>query len=397
MLLQKTLKSVQLHIHSLAHALDQRETTTHTAVTAGAWTRARAKLKHSAFIELNETILVNDFYATAQVERFKGRRLLAIDGSVIALPSNPAIFKEFGKEKVTNQKKGFEKSYAQAQCSVLYDLLNHISIKAELGPYRTSELSQAQSLCSAALRAGDITIADRGYASAPFMSCVLASDGDFVVRIPRKSFKESQALFKAKKAGKSIVCDVVVKDNSIGRTKGEVIRVRFVSLDIPATGEREVIATSLLDEEEFPTELFLWIYYKRWGIETYFNQLKNRLDLENFSGLTVKSIYQDFHAMLFISNYETVLTKPAQIALNEENRGTILTKNINHSVSYHLIKEYALDLFFGGQPEEIILAKLTKLFQMNPHSIRVRERTPQNNTPLIASAKFRKQIRKITF
>jgi len=56
MLLQKTLKSVQLHIHSLAHALDQREGTAHTAVTAGAWTRARAKLKHSAFIELNEAI-----------------------------------------------------------------------------------------------------------------------------------------------------------------------------------------------------------------------------------------------------------------------------------------------------------------------------------------------------
>jgi len=102
MLLQKTLKSVQLHIHSLAHALDQREGTAHTAVTAGAWTRARAKLKHSAFIELNETILVNEFYETAQVERFKGRRLLAIDGSVIALPSNPAIFKKFGEEKATN-------------------------------------------------------------------------------------------------------------------------------------------------------------------------------------------------------------------------------------------------------------------------------------------------------
>ena len=49
MLLQKTLKPVQLHIHSLAHALEANKLKcVETAVTAAAWTRARAKLKHSA-------------------------------------------------------------------------------------------------------------------------------------------------------------------------------------------------------------------------------------------------------------------------------------------------------------------------------------------------------------
>jgi hypothetical protein len=164
MLLQKTLKSVQLHIHALAHALEVNELkSVETAVTAGAWTRARAKLKHSAFIELNEEILLKQFYCAGQsVKRFQGRRLLAIDGSVIALPSSPAIFEEFGKEKATNQKDGFVQSYAQAQCSVLYDLLNHLALKAQLSPYRTSELCQAQSLCTATVGSGDIVIADRG-------------------------------------------------------------------------------------------------------------------------------------------------------------------------------------------------------------------------------------------
>ena len=367
------------------------------AVTAGAWTRARAKLKHSAFIELNEEILLKDFYGAEQVERFQGRRLLAIDGSVIALPSSPVILEKFGEETVTNQNEDFVQSYAQAQCSVLYDLLNHLSLKAELSPYRTSELSQANSLCASAAKAGDIILADRGYANAPFMSCVRASGADFVIRLPRKSFKQSHELFNAKQPGVSIVCDLVVGDNSIGRLKGEVIKARLLSIDIPGTGEREVIATSLLDENEFPTELFAWLYYKRWGIETYYHQLKNRLDLENFSGRTVESIYQDFYAMLFISNYETILTGPAQIALNENKKQSTLPKQINHSVSYHLIKEYALDLFFGNEPEEIIVQKLTELFQMNPLSKRVRPPTKQNNTSPMTSAKFRKKIRKITF
>ena len=41
--------------------------------------------------------------------------------------------------------------------------------------------------------------------------------------------------------------------------------------------------------------------------------------------------------------------------------------------------------------------KLSQLFQMNPHSKRIRPPTQQNNTSPMASAKYRKKIRKITF
>lgn len=396
MVLQKTLKSVQLHLHALAHAMEVAGETKARCPTAGAWTRARAKLRHTAFVELNEEILLKNFYDDGKVERFEGRRLLAIDGSVIALPSSQAIFETFGEEKVTNQKDGFVQSYAQAQCTVVYDLLNRLSLKAALEPYRTSELSQARDLLPSVLRTGDIVIADRGYANAPFMSCVLAAGGDFAVRLPRQSFKASRPLFSAKKAGASVICELVVGENTIGLPKGEKLRVRLVSLDIPGTGEREVIATSLLDEKAFPTALFAWLYYKRWGIETYYHQLKNRLDLENFSGLTVESVYQDFHAMLFISNYETILTEPARRELDQKKNAS-LPARINHSVGYHLIKEYALDLFFSGLPEKELLLKLTRLFRMNPNYKRFREPTPHNNTSPMASAKYRKRTRKITF
>lgn len=401
MLLQKTLKSIQLHLHALTHQLELLGGKAINSVSSGAWTRARAKLKHTAFIELNEAVILKEFYRSNLVRRFKGYRLLGIDGSVVALPPSQAIFEQFGQETSSNQNADCSKTYAQAQCSVLYDLLNQLSLKACFEPYRTSEVSQAQKLCES-LKPKDIVLADRGYASAPFMSCVIAQGADFIVRLPRNSFKQSQALFTAKKAGKSIVTEVVVQDNTIGRPKGEVIRVRFISVDIPGTGEREVIATSLLDEKAFPSKLFAEIYNQRWGIETYYHQLKNRLDLENFSGRSVESVYQDFYAMLFISNYETMLTGPARRELeqakpNNKAKADLLPKAINHSVSYHLIKEHALELFFSSLPQDILVSKLTELFQMNPHSMRNRGPTPQNNTSTKTSARFRKQIRKITF
>ena len=266
MILQKTLKSIQLHLHSLSHALENLGIKKR-AVTAGAWTRSRAKLKHSAFIELNETILLEQFYQDgSEVERFKGKRLLAIDGSVIALPSSQSIFEEFGEEKVTNQKEGYSRSYAQGQCSVLYDLLNHLSLQAELGAYRTSELSQASKLFDTVDCKGDVVIADRGCASAPFMSCVLKAGADFVVRLPTKSFKQSQPLFEGKDAGLSVLCNLVVGANTLGLRKGQRIKARLINIDIAQTGQREVIATSLLDESDFPVSLFEWLYHQRWGI-----------------------------------------------------------------------------------------------------------------------------------
>ena len=142
---------------------------------------------------------------------------------------------------------------------------------------------------------------------------------------------------------------------------------------------------------------FATINNQRWGIETYYHPLKNRLDLENFMGRTVESIYQDFYAMLFISNFESLLRLPAQRSLNKNKRSDTLEKQINHSVSYHLIKEYALELFFSAQSEEVLVQKLSELFQMKPHSKQSRPPSPHNNTSTKASANYRKRIRKITF
>src|SRR6185503_4576418 len=49
--LQKTVKSIQRHLHEFLDELGRDDL--FEPVTPGAWTHARAKLKHTAFIELN--------------------------------------------------------------------------------------------------------------------------------------------------------------------------------------------------------------------------------------------------------------------------------------------------------------------------------------------------------
>jgi hypothetical protein len=81
--LQKTAKSVQRHLHEFLDALAGGEV--FETVTPGAWTHARAKLKHTAFIELDRECVLPFIYGEAQranLKRWRGHRLLGIDSSL---------------------------------------------------------------------------------------------------------------------------------------------------------------------------------------------------------------------------------------------------------------------------------------------------------------------------
>src|SRR5258708_9334689 len=88
-----------------------------------------------------------------------------------------------------------------------------------------------------------------------------------------------------------------------------LFRSRFVSLRLP-TGELEVLVTSLLDEQLYPTQEFLTVYHWRWGHETFHLMLKGRLELENFSGRTTEAVRQDVQAAVLLPNFAPLLTEP---------------------------------------------------------------------------------------
>jgi hypothetical protein len=104
-------------------------------ITKGALTQARAKLNEWAFIRLNE-VAVNNFYDNAEYYVWHGMRTLAVDGIRLVLPNHPSVIKEFGQHKF-GPKADSPRSLALA--SQLYDVLNQITIDAQIAPYSESE------------------------------------------------------------------------------------------------------------------------------------------------------------------------------------------------------------------------------------------------------------------
>ncbi len=65
--------------------------------------------------------------------------------------------------------------------------------------------------------------------------------------------------------------------------------------------------------------------------------LKNRLGLENFSGLSAQAVRQDFHASALLTGMESILTDDAEEVL--ANKPLKNAQKANKAVSFHTRKK----------------------------------------------------------
>lgn len=398
-ILQKTAKSIQRHLNEFLDALAGEAT---EPVTAGAWTHARAKLKHTAFIELNNANILPAVYsseADRKPQRWRDHRLLGIDSSVLRLPNSPELFEQFTRVEVLCQLGSTGVSYPAARASVLYDLLNKVGLDARLEPSKMGEVGMAINQLSHAAP-GDVIVSDRGFTGYQYLASVLACSMHFIARCPKGSFAPAQDLFRMDRAERSVIARIHAhKDQRAELRRLGLpleLTVRFVSLRL-STGELEVLATSLLDEEKYPTGEFQQVYGWRWKQETFFYMMKSRLDLENFSGQTAEAVRQDFYSTLLLCNLETILVAPAQAVLTKETAEHAHPKKINHAVAYHAIKHRLLELLQGQTPATDIILELQRLFLTAPVSDRRDRKIPRPKVSLHRSYFFQRCVRKTTF
>jgi hypothetical protein len=394
--LQKTVKSLQRHLHEFLDELAQGEL--FEPVTAGAWTHARAKLKHTAFIELNRDCVLPAIYGeqpARPVERWKGHRLVGIDSSLVRLPEHPDTFAEFTAVSVTNQHGQTGTRYPEGRVSVVYDLLNRVGLDARLEPSAISEVTLAIEQLAAA-KVGDVLLSDRGFTGYAYLAWHAKRGLHFVARCSSGSFLAAQELFRQNRAKRSVIVKLLAPLQQQADLAAHglplVLTVRFVSVRLPS-GELEVLATSLLDAQQYPAAEFLALYHRRWAHETFHGLLKSRLDLENFSGKTPEAVRQDFHATVLLCNLESVLTASTNAALQQAAR----PQQVNHAVSFHALKHELLPLLYSDEPAERVVRKLQSWFAGAPVDVGTERKPPPRTMSLARGYHFQRHIKKTVF
>lgn len=388
-LLQKSTKSMQLVLNEFFKKVKM------PLVTSSAFSQARKQLKAEAFIELNRKGVVGVMYEDGEYERYKGFRLLGVDGSKVYLPPEKAIIAKYGG---TTKNQHSDRIEPFALASVLFDLLNDVALDAVLAPGKSYEVDVAEQHLGQT-QPQDLLIFDRNYPSYLWLATLTHHNLDFVGRCSRSSFKAVQHMFAGYGPDSQLVT-LKVPDNQRAKVRQvglpEQITVRLVRLTL-VNGEIEILITSLLDEQLYPTADFGDLYFLRWGSETFYDLLKNRLLLENFTGKTVEAVEQDFHATIYISGLETLLTQEANQTLQTKSLANRYPQKVNQAVSFNAFKNHVIDLFFLQPDEDLLLAELTQLFLMKPTLVRDGRSVPRPKPSIARSLRFHKRFKKSCF
>lgn len=332
------------------------------------YSEARMKMKHSAYIELNEE-LVQRFYSEDDYKQYKGYRLLAIDGTRIQLPNRGSVIEEFGLAENGG------KTIPMAMSSTAYDVLNQLVVNTYLESYKTDERTLADHHLDKIreLTPGikDIILMDRGYPSLYLFIKMMRLKYDFVMRCNDMSFiKEVKEFAQSNEIDKIIEVDLTTVQRKYHPSlRGledipERLMLRVVKIKL-TTGITEYIISSLIDKPIFTINDFKELYHLRWGEETYFNFQKNVLEIENFSGRTPETIRQDYYAKLLSSNISSLMIEEAQEEIDEQTSPNDRLKydnyKINKSVATGLLKDEVIEMLLS--PEDHWEIRYNKLVE----------------------------------
>lgn len=321
-------------------------------VTKGAFSTARNKLNEWGFKRLNE-VCVDFFYANAPYHKWKGFRLLAVDGSRLQLPNHQSVKEEFGE--IQTGRNG-DTPRSMATCSLLYDVLNQVTLDAQIGPYKNTSKKKAGELTLfedhlPKLQAGDLVLLDRGYPSILLFFKLISKQIDFCVRMKGSWWKEVRAFRESNLTQKIVSFELPPKD--IERMKKHTKNIptkvycRLIKVVLD-TGEIEILCTSLTDTEKYLEEEFKALYHLRWNEEEAYKLLKSRIEIERFTGKKAKAIKQDLQAKVFLMSLMAAYAHPIEEKVREEYKADEIRKydqKINRTNALAMTRDILVGMF----------------------------------------------------
>jgi len=363
--------SLQDELDYFFKAVHAEEVSTRT-VTKSALTKARKKLHHQAFIELGRN-LVSFFYDHFPCRRWKGFRILAIDGSTVKVPKTKDVADHFGS---WNPAKG--EACPVARISNLFDPLNGIVVDALISPKVRGERALAAEHIDH-LKANDLVLLDRGYPAFWLFVLILSRQAQFCARVKTHWTEVRKFYNSGKKEGIITLRPSLPSVEQCNHLNLPVspIQLRAIRVDLDS-GETEILLTSMMDKNLYPHEVFKELYHLRWTVEENYKTAKCRIEIENFSGKSTESVYQDFHAKVFTMNLTAAITHPAQDVIASENGQKKYTYRINVTQALSKMKDSIVLLFIRSNIKEL-LNKLLDLFISTIEPIRPGRKYPRKH------------------
>ena len=352
-ILQKVYTSLQLHLDDIYEDFED------IPVTKQAFSKARQQLDPE-FVRYFAD-MTGKIAATDVGETYRGMEIIGVDGSDIALENTPELKEAFGCS-------GSKKDAATALCSIAFTPKTHNIYDSQIAPYKSDERDLAKLHIQRLLelgKCGSLLLFDRWYPSAEFIKYCKDAGFHFVMRVRRKWNLEA---------------DAIVRKGYVFLSNG--VRVRILKVVLP-TGEIETLLTDL-NQKQLPLSDAGELYFKRWQVETEYDLIKSKLELENFSGKTEVAVKQDFFATIYIANLIAFAAEEADEAVKANDAGKSLKyeRQANRNRAVHKLRKKFLIIL--TEPDEAIrdalLERLIARIALHPLPV-VPDRSPKRKPP----------------
>lgn len=270
--------------------------------TATAYCLARARLPLALFQDLLEHVCDSLYPEVQETGRWHGHRTWHLDGSSFSMPDTPELQARFGQPSVQAKGCGFPVAHMLA----LFHAGTGLLLRVVASPLRTHDLRNAP-LMHPELAAGDILLADRGFASFAHLALVLTRGIHAVFRCHQRQivdFRADRPHTSQRKSHKGLPRSRYVRrlghwDQIVEYTKPTTkpkwldddtwmrlpatMLVRELRYLTPQRGFRTqviTLVTTLLDAEAYPATELAELYLSRWQIEVNFRHLKTTMGME---------------------------------------------------------------------------------------------------------------------
>jgi hypothetical protein len=293
-------------------------------VTDSAYCQARQRLPLNIYQALVRR-LSERCGLEVQAERWKGRRIVLVDGSTFSMPDTAELQAHFGHP--SGQKSGC--SFPVAGLLVMVHWTTGLIVDLCTMPWRDHEQSKIGDL-HGRLQAGDVLVADRGFCSYGHIARLALRGVDVVFRIHQRQIvdftpgrvhaigkKESQRglprsrWVRALGQTDQIVCwtkpprcpTYLSREQWAALPEQVTVRELSYRVETPGYRTREItLVTTLLEAQTFSSQDLAGLYLLRWRIELNFRDLKSTMGLEVLKCKTVNGILKELYVFALIYN-----------------------------------------------------------------------------------------------
>ncbi len=261
---------------------------------SGSLAEARGRLPHKLWESLHTWIVESISSEEDESMRWRGHRMIGVDGTGVSMGSHPELIKHFGQVR---SQYGLSR-FPTSRVSFTFNLKTLVTLGQEMGHCHTGEKALFNQL-RRGLQKTDVLVFDRYYSGGNLYATYQREGFEYIGRThQRLKVEKLKGVASLGKEDMLVKMPVQKPFRDKDAKLPKFVIVRLLKVAKKGRGKRRDfwVATSLLNPKRYPADEIRNWYKKRWKVETLIGEIKRTLGAHLLRSKSVEGIRKELWA-----------------------------------------------------------------------------------------------------